>query len=598
MWCQGFSEPNAGSDLASLRCTGRARRRRLRDQRPEDLDELRPRRRLLRDARAHRLRGAQAPRHHLADRADGRAPASTCARCATMEGTAEFCEVFFDDVRVPVVNRVGDENDGWRVANVTLSFERGTAFVSDVLQTKELVRDLAELAKKITSNGATRWEDAGLRRDLGQHRRRARRAVGADQAQHLAGAALRSRRCRRQRVQARVHRAAQPPRRPRHAPARPGVAVARRHRRHHGRRAHARGRFWALSMTIAAGTLAGAAQHRGRARARPARGTLRPWTSSSPTTRSTSRRACARSATAASRSTSCARSRRRRPARPGRWQELGETGVFSLRLPEADGGLGLGRLRGRARVRGARARAGARARSSPLTSRAGSIAEAATGEQIVGLVEPDEPVIMIEHLDDLDVLLVLADRRHPPRRPGRRRTAPVDRPLDPLTPVSRRDRRAARRRADRRRGRRGTLALVGAVLTAGLQLGIAGAPSSSRPSTRRSASSSAARSARSRRSSTSSPTCSCAPRWRAPRCTPPRARSTAAATTTPCGRRQRQDRWPATPRIANGKRASRCTAASGSRGRSTCSASGSAPCVLDTHFGTSDEHAEIVAATL
>ena len=66
----------------------------------------------------------------------------------TMEGTAEFCEVFFDDVRVPVANRVGDENDGWRVAMVTLSFERGTAFVSDVLESMELVRDLAELAKK------------------------------------------------------------------------------------------------------------------------------------------------------------------------------------------------------------------------------------------------------------------------------------------------------------------------------------------------------------------------------------------------------------------------------------------------------------------
>ena len=85
-----------------------------------------------------------------------------------MEGTAEFCEVFFDDVRVPIVNRVGDENDGWRVAMVTLSFERGTAFVSDVLESMELVRDLAELAKKITSNGATRWEDAGLRRELGR----------------------------------------------------------------------------------------------------------------------------------------------------------------------------------------------------------------------------------------------------------------------------------------------------------------------------------------------------------------------------------------------------------------------------------------------
>jgi alkylation response protein AidB-like acyl-CoA dehydrogenase len=85
-----------------------------------------------------------------------------------MEGTTEFCEVFLDDVRVPVANRVGEENDGWRVANVTLSFERGTAFVADVMQTEEFIRDLADLARHLTSKGATRWEDAGLRRDVGR----------------------------------------------------------------------------------------------------------------------------------------------------------------------------------------------------------------------------------------------------------------------------------------------------------------------------------------------------------------------------------------------------------------------------------------------
>ena len=82
----------------------RARRRRLRAQRPEDLDQLRPRRRVLRDARAHesRPRGAQAGRDHLADRADGRRRASTSARCARWRAPTEFCEVFLDDVRVPV----------------------------------------------------------------------------------------------------------------------------------------------------------------------------------------------------------------------------------------------------------------------------------------------------------------------------------------------------------------------------------------------------------------------------------------------------------------------------------------------------------------
>jgi len=71
-------------------------------------------------------------------------------------------------VRVPVANRVGAENDGWRVAMTTLSFERGTAFVSELLQTMELVHDLADVARHITRRSATAWDDAGLRKDLGK----------------------------------------------------------------------------------------------------------------------------------------------------------------------------------------------------------------------------------------------------------------------------------------------------------------------------------------------------------------------------------------------------------------------------------------------
>jgi alkylation response protein AidB-like acyl-CoA dehydrogenase len=167
VWCQGFSEPNAGSDLASLRT------------------------RAVRDGDDYVISGQKiwTSYGHVADycemlvRTDTEAPKHRgiswlivpmdtpgidVRPLLTMEGTAEFCEVFLDDVRVPIVNRVGDENDGWRVAMVTLSFERGTAFVSDVLESMELVRDLADLAKHITSNGATRWEDAGLRRELGR----------------------------------------------------------------------------------------------------------------------------------------------------------------------------------------------------------------------------------------------------------------------------------------------------------------------------------------------------------------------------------------------------------------------------------------------
>lgn len=167
IWCQGFSEPGAGSDLASLSC------------------------RAMRDGDDYVITGQKiwTSFGHTADycemlvRTDPDVPkhrgitwlivpmglAGMDVRpLRTMEGSTEFCEVFFDEVRVPVANRVGAENDGWRVAMVTLSFERGTAFVSEMLQSMELARDLAALAKRITRNGVSAWDDAGLRRDIGR----------------------------------------------------------------------------------------------------------------------------------------------------------------------------------------------------------------------------------------------------------------------------------------------------------------------------------------------------------------------------------------------------------------------------------------------
>jgi alkylation response protein AidB-like acyl-CoA dehydrogenase len=68
----------------------------------------------------------------------------------TMEGGAEFCEVFYDDVRIPLSNVVGEINQGWSVAMSTLSFERGTAFTANQVRLAKVVEDLLDFARDHT----------------------------------------------------------------------------------------------------------------------------------------------------------------------------------------------------------------------------------------------------------------------------------------------------------------------------------------------------------------------------------------------------------------------------------------------------------------
>ncbi|MEV4329737.1 acyl-CoA dehydrogenase family protein [Streptomyces sp. NPDC049597] len=162
IWCQGFSEPDAGSDLASLRT------------------------RAVRDGDDYVVSGSKIWTSHaqVADWCEllvrtgsdtsGRrgitwlampmdAPGITVRPLRTLAGSAEFAEVFLDEVRVPAANRVGEENDGWRVTMITLSFERGTAFAAEVVACR---RTLAAVARTARDNG--RWEDTVLRRRLGR----------------------------------------------------------------------------------------------------------------------------------------------------------------------------------------------------------------------------------------------------------------------------------------------------------------------------------------------------------------------------------------------------------------------------------------------
>jgi alkylation response protein AidB-like acyl-CoA dehydrogenase len=86
----------------------------------------------------------------------------------TLAGEGEFSEVFLEDVRIPVANRVGEENDGWRVTNVTLRFERGTAFASDMISLQQFVAELIAVAKQVTRDDASAWDDRALRREIGR----------------------------------------------------------------------------------------------------------------------------------------------------------------------------------------------------------------------------------------------------------------------------------------------------------------------------------------------------------------------------------------------------------------------------------------------
>ena len=126
IWCQGFSEPNAGSDLASLRTTA------VRDGDSWIVNGQKTWNTLGHMANWCELlvrtesRRAEAQGHQLPARRHDAARASRCGRSSTITGEVEFNEIFFTDVRVPVDQTLGPVNEGWRVAMTTLAYERGT----------------------------------------------------------------------------------------------------------------------------------------------------------------------------------------------------------------------------------------------------------------------------------------------------------------------------------------------------------------------------------------------------------------------------------------------------------------------------------------
>ena len=161
VWCQGFSEPGAGSDLASLRTKA-----------VRDGDHYVVSGQKIWTTRAHVADYCEllvrtdpdAPKHKGISWLimDMHSPGVEVRQMKAIDGESHFCEMFLDEVRIPVTNRVGDENDGWRVTNVTLRFERGTAFAQHIITLRSQLRRLVDLARE---QGA--WSDPGLRRQVG-----------------------------------------------------------------------------------------------------------------------------------------------------------------------------------------------------------------------------------------------------------------------------------------------------------------------------------------------------------------------------------------------------------------------------------------------
>lgn len=161
IWCQGFSEPNAGSDLASLRT--RAERRGdhyvISGQKTwSTMAQYADRCLLL--ARTDKSGPPQAGLTYLL--LDMKSKGVSVKPISQITGDDEFAEIFFDDVEVPVEDRVGEENGGWAVAQATLASERGLTLVE---LTQRMRYALAMLGDTLHRRGL--YDDPLLRRDLG-----------------------------------------------------------------------------------------------------------------------------------------------------------------------------------------------------------------------------------------------------------------------------------------------------------------------------------------------------------------------------------------------------------------------------------------------
>ena len=164
VWCQGYSEPGAGSDLAGLQTKAVA-----------EGDDF------IINGQKVWTSGAQyadwifmlvrtdpdAPKHRGISYilVNMKTPGVTVRPLVLMNGHSHFNEVFFEDVRVPKANLVGPLNQGWKVAMTTLMFERAYAGVANY---DDQIGRLVELSQQVHVDGSPAWEQSWVRQKLTQ----------------------------------------------------------------------------------------------------------------------------------------------------------------------------------------------------------------------------------------------------------------------------------------------------------------------------------------------------------------------------------------------------------------------------------------------